>query len=134
MRQLINSTGYSADDKIIAVSSYDFDLSVYDIFGILSAGGTLILIKDSNSRDAEVWLDIAERHSVTLVEFCSDFIEYAVNRSGRKGKEIPSLRLAMLSGDWIGMDIPERLNHVAKKFSSFIYGWSHGSFNLVQFF
>ena len=104
----------SADDKIIAVSSYDFDLSVYDIFGILSAGGTLILIKDSNSRDAEVWLDIAERHSVTLWNSVPTLLNMLLIVAEGKGKEIPSLRLAMLSGDWIGMDIPERLNHVAK--------------------
>lgn len=104
----------SADDKIIAVSSYDFDLSVYDIFGILSAGGTLILIKDSNSRDAEVWLDIVERHSVTLWNSVPTLLNMLLIVAEGKGKEIPSLRLAMLSGDWIGMDIPERLNHVAK--------------------
>lgn len=80
----------------------------------MSAGGTLILIKDSNSRDAEVWLDIAERHSVTLWNSVPTLLNMLLIVAEGKGKEIPSLRLAMLSGDWIGMDIPERLNHVAK--------------------
>ena len=106
--------GVSGEDKIIAVSSYDFDLSVYDIFGLLSAGGTLILIKDSNSRDAESWLNIAERYNVTLWNSVPTLLNMLLIVAEGKGKELPALRLAMLSGDWIGMDIPERLNHVAK--------------------
>lgn len=104
----------TSDDKILAVSSYDFDLSVYDIFGILSAGGTLVLIKDSNSRDAEVWLDIVERYKITLWNSVPTLLNMLLIVAEGKEKEIPSLRLAMLSGDWIGMDIPERLKHIAR--------------------
>ena len=30
----------------IAISDLDFDLSVYDIFGLLSAGGTLVVLSE----------------------------------------------------------------------------------------
>lgn len=104
----------SSNDKIIAVSSYDFDLSVYDIFGILSAGGTLILIKDNDRRDADVWLDIVEKYNVTLWNSVPTLLNMLLIVAEGRKKELPSLRLAMLSGDWIGMDIPERLNKIAK--------------------
>lgn len=104
----------SADDRLLAVSSYDFDLSVYDIFGTLSAGGTLILINDSDSRDARVWLDIVERHKVTLWNSVPTLLNMLLIVAEGSEREIPSLRLVMLSGDWIGMDIPERLKNVAQ--------------------
>ena len=34
------------NDKIIGLSSLCFDLSVYDLFGTLSRGGTLVIIND----------------------------------------------------------------------------------------
>ena len=33
-------------DSLLMVSSIDFDLSVYDIFGILSAGGAIISLNE----------------------------------------------------------------------------------------
>lgn len=102
------------NDKILGVSSYDFDLSVYDIFGILTAGGTLVLIKDSDSRNADAWLDTVKRHGITIWNSVPTLLNMLLIVSEGKNTEIPALRLVMLSGDWIGLDIPERLNSVAR--------------------
>ncbi|MEI3177607.1 MAG: AMP-binding protein [Lachnospiraceae bacterium] len=32
-----------AEDTILNISAFDFDLSVFDLFGLLSAGGTVVL-------------------------------------------------------------------------------------------
>ena len=96
-------------DKILAVSSYDFDLSVYDIFGMLSAGGTLVLIKEDSRRDAKDWLNIVNKHGITLWNSVPTLLNMVLIVSESDGVQIPTLRLAMLSGDWIGLDIPERL-------------------------
>ncbi len=36
----------SDKDRVLAISALHFDLSVYDIFGVLNAGGTLVLVKE----------------------------------------------------------------------------------------
>lgn len=100
-------------DKILAVSSYDFDLSVYDIFGMLSAGGTLVLIKEDSRRDANIWLDTVNKHGITLWNSVPTLLNMLLIVSESYGIQIPTLRLAMLSGDWIGLDIPERLANAA---------------------
>ncbi len=57
---------FASSDSVLAVTSLDFALSVYDIFGLLSAGGTLILTNEHQRRDATAWLDLAERHGATV--------------------------------------------------------------------
>ncbi|WP_241767311.1 AMP-binding protein, partial [Bacillus velezensis] len=49
-----------SEDKIIALSSMSFDLSVYDIFGALISGAQLVLIPDL--------LDVASIHQIMIEE------------------------------------------------------------------
>ena len=55
-----------SENVFLGVSALDFDLSVYDIFGTLGIGGTLIMISDENSRNAEYWLKMVEEYQVTI--------------------------------------------------------------------
>ena len=40
----------SAESGILGVSATDFDLSVYDIFGMSSVGGTLYVLTQQNAK------------------------------------------------------------------------------------
>jgi yersiniabactin nonribosomal peptide synthetase len=101
-------------DRILAVSALDFDLSVYDIFGLLSAGGSLVLITDDTRRDAAFWLKALKKYQVTLWNSVPILLDMLlVVAESERQKSLP-LRLAMLSGDWIGLDLPQRLHHVAE--------------------
>ncbi len=54
------------DDRVLALSALGFDLSVYDIFGMLAAGGTIVLPEPGSERNPEHWADLLARHRVTL--------------------------------------------------------------------
>lgn len=56
----------SGDDTALAVSALDFDLSVYDVFGILGAGGKLILLPETEKRNAEYWLEQVKKYHVSV--------------------------------------------------------------------
>lgn len=96
------------DDRVLAVSALDFDLSVYDVFGLLSVGGALVLVPEDARRDAYHWLELVRRHRVTIwnsVPMLMDMLLVAT-----EGTQLPEcFRLALLSGDWIGLDLPGRL-------------------------
>ena len=68
---------------------------MYDIFGILGAGGTLVIPSDSEYRDPVAWLEYLQSNSVTvwnsvpalikmLTEFCltSDYDNNQCTLSG----------------------------------------------------
>ena len=53
-------------DRALAVSAMDFDLSVYDVFGILGAGGTLVLLPEQERRNADYWLEQVLKYQITV--------------------------------------------------------------------
>ena len=103
--------GITSTDRVLALSALNFDLSVYDIFGILAAGGTIVLPTEQTVRDPASWLEIIEQEQVTiwntvpaLLQLLIEYVEvhaYSLDHS--------HLRLALLSGDWIPLTLPERL-------------------------
>ncbi|MCX4849516.1 amino acid adenylation domain-containing protein [Streptomyces sp. NBC_00893] len=101
--------GITAEDRVLAVSALDFDLSVWDIFGLLGAGGALVLVAESDRRDAQQWLNLCRRHRVTVWDTVPALMEMLLTTTG--GDPLPdSLRLVFLSGDWIGLDLPGALH------------------------
>jgi|GEM_PF-597043 len=104
----------SAGDRVLALSSLSFDLSVYDIFGILGAGGTIVIPEAGATRDPEHWLELVRREGVTIwnsVPALMEMMEQYV--SGQGAGELESLRVVMLSGDWIPLSLPERVKRLS---------------------
>lgn len=97
-----------AGDRVLAVSALDFDLSVWDVFGPLAEGGALVLVDESDRRDANQWLTLCARHGVTVWNSVPALLDMLLTAADEAPLP-PSLRLAMLSGDWIGLDLPGRL-------------------------
>lgn len=100
--------GANADDRLLAVSALDFDLSVYDLFGVLGAGGGLVLPTQDEARDAARWIELIERHRVTLWNSAPALLEMALAAPAAHGA-CRSVRAALVSGDWIALDLPARL-------------------------
>lgn len=42
-----------------------------------------------------------------------------------EGKVFPSLKKVILSGDWIGLDLPERLKRIAPECGNACNGWGN---------
>nr|WP_246494670.1 AMP-binding protein [Brenneria izadpanahii] len=99
----------TANDRVLALSALHFDLSVYDIFGLLSAGGALVLVDEGQRRDPAAWCEAIERHGVTIWNTVPALLDMLLTYSEGFGLKAPAwLRVAMLSGDWISLDLPAR--------------------------
>ncbi len=98
-----------AEDRVLGVSSLSFDLSVWDVFGTLAAGAALVLPESSARRDPGHWLGLIGEHAVTVWNSVPALLEMLVEFSGDQAAELSSLRLALLSGDWIPLALPDRL-------------------------
>ncbi len=99
--------GITHKDSVLGVSAMDFDLSVYDLFGILGVGATLVTIPEERSRDAEFWLEQVNQYGVTVWNSVPTLLEMLLICAQAQNKTLP-LQVIMLSGDWIGLDLPER--------------------------
>uniref|UniRef100_A0A173H0U4 L-cysteine--[L-cysteinyl-carrier protein] ligase n=1 Tax=Polyangium spumosum TaxID=889282 RepID=A0A173H0U4_9BACT len=93
-------------DRVFGLSSLSFDLSVWDVFGVLGAGGTLVLPEPGALRDPERWLSWLRDEGVTIWNSVPALLEMLVEHA----EALPgTLRLALLSGDWIPVTLPDRV-------------------------
>jgi amino acid adenylation domain-containing protein len=100
--------GVGREDRVLSLSSLSFDLSVYDVFGIFLAGGTIVLPDAEHRRDPSQWLALCSRARVTLWNTVPALFQMFVDYL--ETSHIPgpaALRLAWLSGDWIPTGLPE---------------------------
>ncbi|WP_026888912.1 amino acid adenylation domain-containing protein [Clostridium beijerinckii] len=101
-------------DRILAVSALDFDLSVYDIFGLLSAGGGIVLLDEKEEREALIWNELIYNLNITVWNSVPALLDMLL-MANHNNKLLSSLRLVLVSGDWIGLDIYPRLLEKAGK-------------------
>lgn len=106
----------SENDRIIQLSSLSFDLSVYDIFGMLSVGGRIVIPDKEKLQNPEYWYDLVNRNAITVWNSVPAFMEMLVEYVEGKQCEFPSsLKYIMLSGDKIPMNLPRRIYRLSSK-------------------
>jgi len=99
-----------SEDRLLAVSSLAFDLSVYDIFGLLAAGGTIVIPSRGSERDPTHWHKLINDHRVTVWNSVPAMAEMLAATAAPEAPPMrQSLRLGLLSGDWISLGLPDRL-------------------------
>ncbi len=103
-----------ADDRSLTVAALEFDISVYDIFGIYSAGGAVITVDAPAAKDPAAWLDLLRRHRASILTCVPSAFDMllTVAESDPAGLG-DSLRAALLGGDWVGVDLPRRMHALA---------------------
>jgi amino acid adenylation domain-containing protein len=100
-------------DRVLALSSLSFDLSVYDVFGLLAAGGALVLPEPDATRNPGHWAELMRRTGVTVWNTVPALMEMLVEHAaGDRERLGGGLRLVLLSGDWIPLSLPERIRAV----------------------
>jgi amino acid adenylation domain-containing protein len=102
-----------AEDRVLGLSALSFDLSVYDFFGPLAVGGAVVLPEPDEAREPAAWRALLEAHQVTVWNTVPALMEMLVDHlEGIEAPLPPSLRLVLLSGDWIPVTLPERIQRL----------------------
>ncbi|MGN9841243.1 amino acid adenylation domain-containing protein [Nonomuraea sp. H19] len=102
--------GVTADDRVLGLANLGFDLSVYDIFGPLSAGGALVYPDAGRRADPSHWAELIGEHGVTVWNSVPALMQMLVTYLDSEPALAPaSLRLALLSGDWIPITLPDEV-------------------------
>jgi amino acid adenylation domain-containing protein len=102
-------------DRVFALSSLSFDLSVYDVFGTLAAGGTIVIPDAAKQREPADWLALMREEGVSLWNSVPALMEMLVGYVEGRGERLPeTLRLVFMSGDWIPLTLPERIRSLKK--------------------
>jgi pyochelin synthetase len=106
--------GVNSSDRVLALSSLSFDLSVYDIFGTLAAGGTIVIPEASGDRDPAHWAKLVVEHKITIWNSVPALMQIMVDWARDEPQVLTSLRLVMLSGDWLPLTLPTQITNLNK--------------------
>ncbi|WP_346364369.1 non-ribosomal peptide synthase/polyketide synthase [Bosea sp. (in: a-proteobacteria)] len=96
-------------DRVLLVASLWFDLSVYDVFGLLAVGGSIHVAVDDEVRDPEQLARILDSGTITFWDSAPAALAQLVPFLPAAGQGGPRLRLAFLSGDWIPLTLQPAL-------------------------
>ncbi|HYI12096.1 MAG TPA: amino acid adenylation domain-containing protein [Thermoanaerobaculia bacterium] len=108
VRDINERFALTADDRVLALSALNFDLSVWDIFGLLSCGAAIVIPDAESLRDPAYLAGLVEEQGVTIWNSVPSYLQMLAEH-GPDPRRLRSLRLAMLSGDWIPVSLPGRL-------------------------
>ncbi len=100
--------GVGEDDRVLFVTSLAFDLSVWDLFGLLAAGGSIHVAAEDDLRDPGELVRVLRREPVTVWDSApAALAQLAPLFPGADAES--RLRLVLLSGDWIPVTLPDRV-------------------------
>jgi len=98
-----------AGDRLLFVTSLCFDLSVYDVFGLLAAGGVVEVATEAELDDPAALAARLDGGGITAWDSAPAALQRLLPFLPAPGAGSRSLRLALLSGDWIPLSLPPAL-------------------------
>lgn len=99
----VDSTG-----RALGLSALEFDLSVYDIFGLFATGGSVVTVDPEQRADPATWVELLRTHRVTILNCVPSMLDMILDIGGDQLGD--SLRAVILGGDWVGADLARRLS------------------------
>lgn len=102
-------------DRCLFVTSASFDLSVYDLFGALGAGATLVVASSAVLADPEALAEALVSRRITIWNSTPATLERilpALSSQARRRGARTHLRKVLLSGDWIPVTLPKAIREI----------------------
>lgn len=100
-------------DRLLALSSISFDMSVFEFVGMTIAGGTVIAPVTTQAQDPSQWDALITKYSITVWNSAPALLEaYLAHLEAGVTAPRP-LRLVLLGGDWVNPGTPDRLRKFA---------------------
>ncbi|MGE2714903.1 amino acid adenylation domain-containing protein [Mycolicibacterium litorale] len=96
-------------DRCLALSTLEGDLSVLDIFGMLRAGGSLVVVDEAQRRDPDSWARMINEHRVSVLHWMPGWLEMLLEVGG----SLPSVRVVPTGGDWVRTEMVRQLRSAA---------------------
>ena len=101
-------------DRLLSLSSLSFDMTAYDVFGTLMAGGAIVLPTPAEERDPALWPAMIVDCQVTVWHSVPALLGMLVAQAEHRPEfQLRPLRLVLLGGDWIPLDLPDRIKALA---------------------
>jgi len=111
---VLKTFSFSRKDAVLFVTALSFDLSVFDIFGLLACGGSIHIMDDRQRRDTDLLIRMLCEREITFWDSAPAALDLLVPglkaRAGNVANQ--KLRLVFLSGDWIPLTLADDIRQI----------------------
>lgn len=104
-----------AKDRVLFITSLSFDLSVYDIFGLLAVGGSIRIASAEEIAEPAELYRILRDEPITYWDSAPAAMQQIVPFFENSCERTPTLRLVYFSGDWIPVTLPDNVRRAFPK-------------------
>lgn len=104
------------NDKAIALTNLCHDMSMYDIFGMLFSGGSIVIPNHRELKDPLHWVELINKYEVTIWNSVPSFMKMLYEcKLDEPNFSIPSLRLIIHGGDFLKPSIAGWVKKITNK-------------------
>jgi amino acid adenylation domain-containing protein len=98
-------------DRLLFITSMCFDLSVYDIFGMLTAGGALVIAEKDEIQNVQTLSEMMQKYSITFWDSVPTTMDYLARTLEKENSsyKYAGLKTVFMSGDWIPVNLPNKI-------------------------
>lgn len=100
---------FGENDRVISVNPINFDLSVFDIFGMLAYGSSIRIVSEEDRHNSFRLIEIMRDENITFWNSAPAYLQMIVPFFKTKNLANAKLRLVFLSGDWIPLSLPTKM-------------------------
>lgn len=118
----------SQEDRMLSVTDLCHDMCIYDMLGMLLAGGGIVMPEAASGKDPAVWTELMLKYKVsfwasvpTIMEMLLTYLEARKNRQGGE-ISFTDLKTVLLGGEFMKLSLYHRLTGVAPRVSLYNIG------------
>ncbi|SEL32538.1 non-ribosomal peptide synthetase [Paenibacillus sp. OK003] len=107
LRDLKERLSLNENDRFLCLASFNFDLSVFDIFGAALVGGALYITEDQ--RDFVAIKNIIEEQNITIWNSVPSVLDYFLKEIELSDPARNNLRVCLMSGDYVSIELSKKV-------------------------
>lgn len=112
------------NDRVISLTNLCHDMSIYDIFGMLTGGGAIVLPDRDKTKDPVHWCDLINQYHVTIWNSVPAMLEMELEILERSAdQKISSIQKIISGGETLSVTMPSRIrNYVSPELEMYNVG------------
>lgn len=96
-------------DRCIAVTNYCHDMALFDLYGMIACGGSVVYPDGDKGKEPAHWAALMERYQVTFWNSVPAFMEMLAAEECNLTQALTNLRTVVMGGDFLPVSLVKQL-------------------------